>query len=465
MFVMGEFIMRKKLAIAVILALIIIMTLQGCGGYNHFIEGGPSAADEVSNNGTMAVRKGDYIFFINGVSTTAAENEFGKPIKGSIVRFDLNTSKKVIAVPKVVLSSYNKAGIYIFGDRIYYASPSIEKDKKGQRLSSYLDIFSTKINGSDIKKIITLTNSSFPFKFYQSGDSVYLLYIDSGAGKIYSVDCQNGSRKLVLEGYTGTPIMADDGYIYYNETIYKDDTKTQAYTYNRLKRISNNGGDAEEIKYSDGKTITDNAYTVTIKEVKVIGGETVLFYSKKSATDTGVEQTLVNPYIFSYVRGEASDKMIMPVVSGQFEYTNITYLTATSLLGVYNSKLYYVEHNDDNPDLPDQIALMDNPAKILNIDDQYIYYVKTVNAINVLYKKLYKGAEVVELVDGDKLWEDDDVSISYSGQAPVFYDGYMYFIAADGDNKDYVYRYNLEGGEKAELISIIDEAEEEEEEE
>jgi hypothetical protein len=454
--------MRKKLAIAAILALIIIMTLQGCEGYNYFIEGGPAAADEVTNNGSMAVRKGDYIFFINGVSSTVAENEFGKPVKGSIVRFNLKNKEKKIAVPKVVLSSYNEAGIFIFGDRIYYASPSIEKDKKGQRLSSYLDFFSTKLNGTDTKKIITLTSNSFPFKFYQSGGNVYMLYIDSGAGKIYNVDCRSGARRLVLEGYSGNPIMADDGYIYYNEIIYKDENKTQAYTYNMLKRVKYDGSGAGEIKYSGGKTITDSKYTVTINAVKVIDGKTVLFYSKKSATDISSEQTLKDPYIFSYVMGEDKDKMIMPVVSGQFEYTNITYLTATSLVGVYNGKLYYVEHNGSNPAVPAQTALMDNPAKILKIDTEYIYYLKSIGGKNVLHKKLYKGDDVEQFVEGVKLTEDGDVSISYSGLAPVFYDGYLYFLAADGDNINYMYRFKLTGGEKSELISIIEDEDEEE---
>lgn len=443
--------MLKKLGKIALFALIICFALlAGCSKYDYRIEGGPDAADEVVNNGGMAVKKGGYLFFINGVSSTGAENDFGKPVKGSIVRMDLTTKDTVIAVPKVVLSSYDKAGIFIFGDRIYYASPSVEKDKKGNRLTSYLDFFSTKLDGSGTKKITYLTSNSFPFKFYQEGGKVYLIYINTAEGKVYNLDCGSGSKTMVLENYSATPILAEDGYIYYNRDVYRDENKTQKYTYNLLRRVRFNGSGDEEIKFSDGKSITQEAFSVTLNEVMVIGGQTTLFYSKKSATDVDEEITLKDAHTFSYVIGAASDKDIV-----QIEYTHLVYLSANSYLGVYNGKYYYVKYGEGA--LPAQTPLFNKPDKILTVEGDYIYYLKSVDGKNVLHKKQYEGEGVVQDLEGDKVMED--VSVSSSGLKPAFINIgeslYFYFVRADGDYINYMYSFDISGGEEAECISII----------
>lgn len=430
------------------------MLLSGCSGdSNYRVEGGPLPTAVVTSNGGLVVKKGDFIYFINGISTTSADNTFGKAVKGSIMRMDINNpTDKVIVVPKVVLSSYEDGGFYIFGNKIYYTSPSLEKDKNANILTNYLDYFSVNLDGSGTKKIMTTISNSNPYKFFEKDGNVYVIYIDSSAGKIILVNADNGNKTTILENYTNTPILAQDGYVYYNEAIYKDEEKkTETFTYNRLKRMDFLGGNISEIKLSDDKTITQDKFTVTLTEVKIFDNKTVLFYTKKSATD--ILDPIIYPEAvsFSFALGEATDELLVASSGETFDFTNRFYNSATSFFGVYSSNLYYVKANDG---VLDSVLLMPNPAKILFINNDFIYYLKTVDSNNILYKKQFKGAGAEQNSEGTEVLKD--VSFATSGLKAELIDAVdLYFIRTDGDYLNYLYKFNIETGTEAELVSKI----------
>ena len=449
--------MLKTITKIALVILTFSLLLSGCSADKNFkVSDGPLPTDTVSSNGGMVVQKGNFVYFINGISSTNAKNAFGEPVKGSVVRMDLTTKDTVIVVPKVVLSSYTKGGIYIFGNKIYYTSPSVEKDKNGNRLSSYLDYFSANLDGSGTKKILTTISNSFAYKFFEKDNVVYLIYIDTTKGTIYLVNTENSSRTVVLDNYTGTPILADDGNIYFTKAVYKDENKDETFTYNRLFKISYTGGQAEEIKLADNETtITQDKFTVTLREVKIFGNDTVLYYTKRSATDIP-DPITVPQALFCYKIGAASDFLLLANAPGSFDFTNIIYLSEKTFIGAYGpegqqSSLYYVDCEDYNP-----VRLMPNPSKILKIDGDYIYYLKDVNAQSVLYKKMFNVADANFEIDREGEEVLADISFTISGLDPEIIGDYIYFVRADGDYINYMYRFNLNDSEaEAELISII----------
>lgn len=448
----------------IIFAICLMFLSTGCSAEKKFsVLGGPEQADAVSSNGGMVVQKGNYIYYINGVSSTSAENAFGVPQKGTIVRMDLTTLEKLIVVPKVVLSSYNKGGFYIFGDKIYYTSPSVEKDKDGKRLSSYLDYFCCNINGSGTKKIITTISNSNPYKFFENDGIVYLLINDTSNKSVNVINTNTGKNTTILSEYSGTPIVADDGYVYFNQVIYKDEEqKTETYTYNKLCRVAYMGGEIEEIKYPNGDSITqDNliyCYTATLTDVKIYNDNTVIYYTKKSAVDKGIPSTIPNATPYYYILEEANDNALIGISTDEVNFTNVLYVTETSFIGVYKDSeeegatgdVYYVEKTQEfNPK-----KLMANPAKLLNINGEYLYYIKSVDSNNLLYKIKY-NREIGEYdPEGEEILAD--VSFSTSGLSPELVGDFIYFVRTDGDYSNYLYRYDINTpGEDAECISII----------
>ena len=127
--------MSKKvllISVALIIAVCTLALCVGCESYKNDanLSMGDSTAPVSSNGGTV-VKQGNYIYFVNGFAgyktTLGKDNWFGNVLKGAILRIkadatDMSTAE--VVVPKSVLSDSKNAGFSIFGDYIYYVSPS-----------------------------------------------------------------------------------------------------------------------------------------------------------------------------------------------------------------------------------------------------------------------------------------------------------------------------------------------------
>ena len=89
-----------------------------------------SSESAAVSNGGFAVEKGEFVYFINGQALSSASNEYGAATKGALLRIskaDLaagNYDKTETVVPLLFVSSNTDSGIYIFGDRVYFATPT-----------------------------------------------------------------------------------------------------------------------------------------------------------------------------------------------------------------------------------------------------------------------------------------------------------------------------------------------------
>ena len=103
-------IMKKKLFLVVtVFALVAILAtcLVACNkGFKWHSVGGGDATAEVKSNGGYVVKQGNYLYFINGYVGLDENNDFGTPVKQSIVRVEIkngvpDTSTAVVVVPKI----------------------------------------------------------------------------------------------------------------------------------------------------------------------------------------------------------------------------------------------------------------------------------------------------------------------------------------------------------------------------
>ena len=132
----------------------------GCSPYNNWnsLSGeGVFTQTEAVSNGGFAVEKGDYVYFINGVESNTADNSFGKPVKGAIQRISKSNLKSrnnvaETVVPSVVYSSNYNGGIFIYGDYIYYSTPSTARNSDGEVLNGNRDLKRTKLDGTESMK-------------------------------------------------------------------------------------------------------------------------------------------------------------------------------------------------------------------------------------------------------------------------------------------------------------------------
>ena len=316
----------------------------GCSSYYKATAlDGDYSTGVVQSNGGFAVKKGNYVYFINGSENSDVDNTYGTPVKGAIMRIstqdfaDRNYANVQTVVPQVVYSGDYTSGIYVYGDRVYYSTPSTAKNSDGEVLNTQLDFKSAKLNGEEAmsNSYYTSTDNAIAYRYVQVDDTVYLMYVISedlyetgtSVTNIHSVNTETGENTLLaynVASYKFDEKDVENPTVYYtmnvNRYIGKEDVSNE--TYNQIYKVTADDTTANEYDFSyledydaevnpvyvncgelvfdgiglgneicqfngveKGYALTNSAYTYTLisYETVVKGSEKVptLFYSRK----------------------------------------------------------------------------------------------------------------------------------------------------------------------------------------
>lgn len=215
---------------------------------------------EVSSNGGFVVEKGNYFYFINGVDTYTSDNTYGTPVKGALMRIaksDLalgnNTAETVI--PSLMVAADYTAGIFLYGERVYYATPNNVRSTSGEIENTYLSFKSARLDGSDIRDYFNVEDNATIYRYVETENGVYLVYI-SGSD-IHSYNVETGADTL-LAADVGEYVL--DSTDKTNPTIY--------YTMGVTVDIDNDGALERSYNqiYSVRADVTEAPYEYTYSE-------------------------------------------------------------------------------------------------------------------------------------------------------------------------------------------------------
>ena len=246
------------------------VALSACGDKNY--KGtkldGFDATATVTDNGGFAVKKGDYVYFINGQEDYTAENKYGEVTKGALMRIkssDLTSGQydKAQTVVPMLFSAQNfDAGIYVYGDRVYYATPTSDKDLDGQVANDWIDFKSAKLDGSETMKgnYFRLEDNAVQYRFVEENGVVYCLYVDGG--NLYSYNTQSNQKTTLVVGATNyyfDESDAENANVYYEMSVTNniDSDNSTTASYNQIYLV--NAAASATIKEADGK-ITYSVY-------------------------------------------------------------------------------------------------------------------------------------------------------------------------------------------------------------
>lgn len=253
--------MRKRFtkiicaAVATISAFSLLLA-PACTSYKRSGLETDTSADKVSSNGGFLAETGDYVYFINGVAANTDDNTFGEVVKGSVQRIsksDLdagNYQNVDTIVPLVVYSGSYEAGIYIYGDYIYYTTPSIERNADGEILNSYLDFKRTKLDGSETMTdyFFQSTDNTIDYRYVEVDGEVYILYALSedlygtSTTNIHSVKCSTKENTLLAYNVSAYAFDTEDpenpcAYYTMGVTQYLGTDNSVTMSYNQLYRV------------------------------------------------------------------------------------------------------------------------------------------------------------------------------------------------------------------------------------
>ena len=210
----------KKILLALIALVFAFSMFAAC---NRDYTSDPLTPDtttgQVASNGGFVVETGDYIYFINGVEDYTADNTYGTPVKGSLMRIaksDLAAGEYDAAetvVPALLVSQDYTSGFYIYGDRVYYATPTTARNPDGDVENSYIDFKSSALDGSSTMGgyYVRMSDNATVFRYVQDEDgTVYLLYVDSANTEIHSYNTATGENVTLVAGYQSYVLNTDD---------------------------------------------------------------------------------------------------------------------------------------------------------------------------------------------------------------------------------------------------------------
>jgi len=373
---------------------------------------GDFSSGEVTSNGGFVVEKGNYIYFINGQESYTTENN-GEAVKGSLMRILTSDFKSgdygkcEIVVPYLMVAANYDAGIYIYGDRVYYATPTNAKDiDSGSVQNTYLDFKSTKLDGTDTVKnyYFRASSNSAAYRFTEVDGVVYCLHVDDD--DIWSYDTQNNVDTLLVKDASDITFdnsSSESARVYYtmSVTIGADTANPYEEKYTQLYSVT---ADAKMTLNSD-----EASYTVN-------GGKTYDFdkdYLEDSSSSFDKKDITTYPYVNLGTLvldgiGSSNDKTMFNGEGTGFTPSGYTY----SVIQADNGGVYYTRSNVDTTSSTG--------------DGGWLYYLSESSFT----------ASGWNCIDGNN--SDDNEFISYdttnASASAIFYreDGKNYYLYASG---------------------------------
>ncbi len=475
--------MKKKIiGVVSLLALVVILAtaLVACNPYKWNGIGGGDHSAEVESNGGYVVKQGKYLYYINGYEGTGgSNNEWGTPVKQSIVRSELNEDGSVnnattkVVVPKIIYNSSAKGGFAIFGEWIYYATPNNDRDKNGTASTTDTDFMRTKIDASVTQRLGKINTRSAEYLFTPTRVLYYtsntISYIDfTGMKTNKSIDDAKGAKEGVLAENVSSVAwnMASDT-VYYTQTVTGDNSYKN---YNELCSVKVNGSDKKVLATED-TFVTDvdkdgnktpqtqplKVFKYTLRDMFVESdGSHTLYYTKTHYIGSDKQDGLFCAKAADLVK---SEKELEP--SGASTLYPLGYEDGAL---AYNAASMYCWY-DGKVKPEDAVQVLNASKTIWRVDpEEGVVYFTASSSATTLEKISYKsgGNATVIMSEGIKV---DWLKLDFIGDN-------FYFFATDDSNfmhtinvKTFDKNFEDEDGNKAESAYIGFERDEEDEEE
>lgn len=440
----------------------------------------------VTTNGGMTVVRGEYMYFINGTKTNDGTSQDDNTRSAICrVKYDIATGKTSGDMEVVVdeLVGFSDGSLYIFGDYLYYTTPSDGENSHGDVLYNKT-VFKRYdlVNEKSYTIYTTQLNSSsevMNYAYYVVGNSLNLLVFEQSNATIKSFKID----KKVVENYTisdvtgclfsenqgksaGTAVDAN-AFVYYTQT---PDTKEDVQTGNKVYKTS--PVKHEPVKISEGKEIT----LLSIRAGKLIYsvGEFIYADSITSGKDTlKVDNTncisratLENAiYIENYSLQEVGGKKHLVKTPGSISILTMTKATDTAS---YIDIFEWTSSSNGPEDNSAQIGLMSSATdfsfiglveleEVVTEDDEETTDVNEEVKRKVLYaffmeSSLVYKIEIAEVKDENTMVVASSERIKLSTSKVSKNDGllvgeivgnYMFILSEDKDKNVYLIKIDV----------------------
>lgn len=269
--------MSKKLLAIVAIIACFLFAFAGCGG-NTSVSITPDTKLNTESNGGFLVESDTHVYFINGNELYTESNKQGAVSKGALVRVakeNLSKGKDAgaeVVVSKLLSTADYTAGLFVSGNRIFFATPSAETNKKGEVQNNdikfcYADVSNAKVT---VTEFATAKGSnSAIYKFFDVDGTVYVAFNstetdDEGATKNYINVVKEDGTEVKEEYETYVFDKGEGDYIYFTRSV-KNEELDITESFNDVYRWKV-GGTAEKVYTGAGSNRNNDAFTANGKK-------------------------------------------------------------------------------------------------------------------------------------------------------------------------------------------------------
>ena len=419
--------MKKILAKVFCLILIIcvaVSTLIACSKSSWKGTVTLTDAGEVKENGGFIAETDEYLYFINGLETSTADNTMGAPLKGALLVANKdNLSQTEVVVPKLFVSTDYNSGFFIDGGYVYYATPSVEKNSEGQIAKDELSFMRTKLDGSgktdnfftcagsnaiDTEYRIVKGEDGVVYIYYYDADNTAIICYNTSTKKSTTVIKQSNTvNGDSLKEHFFLDSEGSDGVVgYYTTTVYTDTYNAEAASkpnYSRKEALYNRvyiikAGSTEGALLVDGDNVEKKDEVMySISLIK----DGYIFFTK---TNSGIMET------YAIAQSDAkidtnwtSSEKITKIVNTEYVVSTTLFESLEEVYVLGETKVFKTTLIKNDETLRTPIAVKEGINKLLFIDEKgYMYFYNAEGQIaKFLINQTETGDEKIIFVSED----------------------------------------------------------------
>ncbi len=208
----------------------------------------PSGSDIVYGNGGLAVKKGNYVYFVNGYkSIDDATNKKEKYTVGSLMLMKLGADGEVVTTDDGLINDdyfikmssslcgYQATNLFIHGDYLYFVSPCLENES-GDKVWAKERVVFNRIKLDKSSKVEEVYRSGvkydqLKYEYYQENGKLFILvwekgesyYSNKGNNALVRVNATNKSSKKISNDVQSVVFSENSDEIFFSKHSNDDD--------------------------------------------------------------------------------------------------------------------------------------------------------------------------------------------------------------------------------------------------
>lgn len=419
---------------------------------------------KVSSNGGATVYHNGWLYFINGTKEVNEANNTGVTIQAGIYRVktdengnilynettiqesgETKTVKEFAAMEPVVksLTGFDNGSLHIFGDYLYYVTPSKAKNDEGDMLTGKLAFrrYDLVNKNSELLYTTKASDDTVSYTYYKQGTGLYLLVYEKNSTTLTSFIMGDKIKKAFVNEEVVSVVFSNN----FGEVVNSGTNVTDCYVYytmsaeadkkgNRVCRILPDGRDLKVISENESVSL------VTIQEGYLVYQKDSLTYAERVSATT--EQLSFSEDNIVYYG----------------TYENVIYVNEGNKLGaiIYDKGIIRKIVWDSAKTLEENVANMqplfdeydsDDKVSFVGLDGDYLIY----QLSNYIYK-----VKVLNIAPSDEIREiklsttkmDEPKSTSLISLEII--NGYIYGMYTETSSKvTYMYRIRIQTPKEA----------------